>query len=275
MKKMQTVEYLHSTKNRSKKLTNTKTLPCVRIRASITAEAAMAVPIFVLFLVLFLGLFRIEQVELQVNQALSYTASVLAMDGEQSLLDSFQARHLFVNQLKEQECQEQYIQDGFRGITLSLTASDNNVVQITADYHICLPVNLFGKSSVAVTQSAASRRWTGSQRGAEGDSRWVYITPFGTAYHRSSSCRYLDLSVWAAPKGQVQELRNKQGGRYYPCPGCRRTSDGMERSTVYVTDYGSLYHQSLDCKNLKRTVYRVPAKSVENRSPCQKCYGSE
>ena len=256
-------------KSLSKRKFYTKTLLCVRVRASITAEAALVVPIFLLFLVLFLGLFRIEQIELQVKQALSYTA--MSMAGQDARWDP---NRLFRTQLKEQGCEASYIQGGFAGMKLDESNSDASYVRLVVTYQIKLPVHLFGKESVLVTQSAVVRRWVGSSREEGTDNVWVYITPYGTAYHRTATCRYLDLSVWATTKGQIRTLRNKEHGKYYACKRCAKKSI-PDAATVYVTDYGELYHKNLTCRNLKRTVYRVKRESVDVRMPCQKCYGSD
>lgn len=261
-----------SIKTRVKNLfTITKTLPCIRDKGSVTVEAACVVPICLLFLVLFLGLFRVQQVEMQVNQALSYTVTELSVDSGWELLEHLQTRSIFLNELKDQGCKKQYIQDGWQGITLSMAESDEFFVRLKATYHICLPVNMFGKQYVEVTQSAVARRWNGG-RGSESQSdQWVYITPFGISYHTTPSCRYLDLTIWAAPKVQITTLRNKEGGKYYACTSCGKSAPDSDTGTVYVTDYGELYHQSLDCGSLKRTIYRVRLEQAEGRSLCQKC----
>lgn len=258
----------------SKNKNYTKTLLCVRVGGSITAEAALVVPVFVLFLVLFLGIFRIQQVELQVNQALSYTATVLSMDTEMELIKSLRAKSIFIQQLEVEECRESYIKGGWQQMELTLADSDADYVRANVNYEICLPVNLFGKQYVEVNQYAVARRWAGNKSDEDQENSWVYITPFGTAYHKVSSCRYLDLSIWGVTKVQIATLRNKSDGKYKACSVCDAATASGE-TIVYVTDYGNLYHKSLECRNLKRTVYRVSVDAVSGRSPCQKCYGEE
>lgn len=253
--------------------TYTKTLPCIRIQASITTEAALVVPFFVLFLVLILGLFRVELVETQMNQALSYTVSKVAMEAETDLLEEVKTRAVLLDELKNQECNLAYIENGWQGIGLDMSESDALTVRIRATYQISLPVNVFGKQYVEVIQSAVARRWNGYQSSLYTDNQWVYITPQGTAYHSSSSCSYLDLSIWATDRVRITSLRNKDGSRYDPCNACGAHKKDQEAGTVYVTDYGELYHQSLDCRNLKRTVYRVSLDEMTSRTPCSKCYG--
>lgn len=253
-------------------ITITKTLPCIRVQGSLTAEAALVMPFVVLFLALFLGLFRVEQVEMQVNQALSYTVQELAIKTDETLLIPLRAKSLFIKSLKEQGLKAVHIQDGWNGFQLSWAESDAQTIRLRVDYQIRLPMNVFGKQSLGVTQSAMARRWTGQSADAIQSDQWVYVTPYGTAYHKASDCRYLDLSVWATTQAQITTLRNQDGKKYAPCKACiTAPEDG--NSSIYVTDYGEVYHAALSCIGLKRTVYRISQDLAVGRSPCQKCYG--
>ena len=53
---------------------STKTLPCIRKKGSMTVGASFALPVFILCMALFLGLFRVLQAETQIEQALNYAA---------------------------------------------------------------------------------------------------------------------------------------------------------------------------------------------------------
>ena len=240
----------------------------------------MAAPLFVFFLALFLGLFRVLMVEIQVNEALQYAAGTVAAysfstDEEESvsdtLLSSVSADVLFYQQLKEEGGDSSHFNGGFVGISVSTAQSDELYVVVTADYEIRLPVAFFGKQYVDVSQHASARKWNGFQDDqAGGDDTYVYVTPYGTVYHKSTSCSYLDLSTRAVSVSELDTLRNKSGGIYYACSSC--DAEGAQ-GTVYITDYGTEYHTSLSCSRLKRTVYRIALSEVGSRSACSKCYG--
>ena len=246
---------------------------------SFTVEAAMAAPLFLFFLALFLGLFRVMMVEIQVNEALQYAAGKVAEyiwdeeeDAAGEVLSLVSADALFYEKLEDGGCQSEWLKNGFIGISVGTAESDDLFVNVTADYEIRLPVAYFGLQYVEVSQHASARKWNGWQDGlyGDGEEEWVYITPYGTVYHESTSCSYLDLSVQAVSLSEVDGLRNKSGGIYYACSRC-----GAEDAsgTVYVTDYGTEYHASLNCSSLKRTVYRVALSEVGDRSACSKCCG--
>lgn len=71
----------------------------------------------------------------------------------------------------------------------------------------------------------------------------VYVTDYGTVYHRELSCRYLKLSIRQSGLSEVADLRNESGGKYYPCEKCWK--EGAD--PVFLTDDGTRYHQSLNC----------------------------
>lgn len=270
---------------------HTKTLLCVRWKASITVEAALVVPFFLLAIVLFLGLFQVMKVELQVNQALSYTVSKMAaevIDPDFSQLDEstrelldqgvliaqygkekIRGRTVFTNQLKQLGIRTSDLAGGFAGVELKNSASDEEYVRMTVEYAVALPINVFGKKQVEISQTAVARRWIGDAGGKDTSGEWVYITPFGTAYHSTTGCPFLDLSLLAVTELEVAFRRNSSGGKYYPCQICKNTGSA---ETVYITDHGTLYHRSLDCLCLKRTILRVRKEQAENRSACEKCY---
>ena len=63
-------------------------------------------------------------------------------------------------------------------------------------------------------------------------------------------------------------IRNKNGSKYVRCGSCCKKKSGK---TCYITDYGTCYHVSLECRGLKRTVYVISMDKVGKRHPCKKC----
>lgn len=255
----------------------TRTRLCIWHRASFTIEAAFVLPLFVFCMALFLGFFRVLSTEVQVEKAMACAAARLAASQafEESsadhMLDSAAGMIYFFQALKRERCPEQYFKNGYKGIRLDLLQSDERFVRCRVQYQINLPVGAFFKQTVSVTQSVSSRKWNGWKEENDPEEVWVYITETGKVYHRTSSCRYLDLSVQAVSVKQVSRLRNKDGSKYSKC-FCERHSDtGM----VYVTDYGTEYHGTLECRKLKRTVYRIRKSETGEKRACKTCYGNK
>ena len=116
---------------------------------------------------------------------------------------------------------------------------------------------------------ACSRKWVGYDP-LEGEDKgdYVYVTKYGQAFHRSLSCPYLKPSVHAISEGMVKESRSVSGGKYSSCPKCKGKRNN---GTVYITDYGDVYHSSLNCSALKRSVNRIKLEEAESYHPCGKC----
>ncbi|MSD16085.1 TadE/TadG family type IV pilus assembly protein [Eubacterium ramulus] len=135
-------------------------------------------------------------------------------------------------------------------------------------YQICMPVSFGQWGHLPVKHQVVCKKWTGRKEhgSGTGDSEYVFVTPYGTAYHVSLSCPYLDLSVKSVSEAGVKSLRNKDGGIYYPCSCVKH-----KNSNVYVTDYGTFYHENPGCYRLKRSVSKIFRSETGSRHPCNKC----
>lgn len=126
----------------------------------------------------------------------------------------------------------------------------------------------------AVTQQVTVRGWigyTGESFRESMQEELVYVTPEGDVFHRSRDCTYLLLTVRTASSEHLDEIRNLSGGRYHPCEYC--VGSGRPRGTVYITDYGTSYHNIRSCQGLKRTVMRVPLSRTGGLPGCSRCGG--
>lgn len=135
-------------------------------------------------------------------------------------------------------------------------------------YQICMPVSFGQWGHLPVKHQVVCKKWTGRKEhgSGTGDSEYVFVTPYGTAYHASLSCPYLNLSVKSVSEAEVKSLRNKDGGIYYPCSCVKH-----KNSNVYVTDYGTFYHENPGCYRLKRSVSKIFRSETGSRHPCNKC----
>ena len=137
-----------------------------------------------------------------------------------------------------------------------------------ATYEVKLPVFWTKWGKLPVKQQIVCKKWTGASLSSAGDEdgAYVYITPYGNAYHSSAECKTLKLSIRSVPRTGISALRSEDGSIYYPCR-CAGTSS----KNVYITDYGTEYHGNIACSGLKRTVYRVLRSQVGDRHPCMRC----
>lgn len=251
---------------------------CTCRQGSLTVEAAVILPLLACFFSFFLFFFRIMQTQLVVQQVLENTAERLAIascmekeDNNTTFTYLAVAKSLVIKDLYDNENIKRYVTGEVLGISLLGSSVSEDVIFLKADYQMKFPVGLLGKHSFFMHQQAGFRKWTGwhsTEPEAEEDT-WVYITDTGQAYHRTSSCTYLDLSITSVSVDKIAQLRNESGQKYRECERCAEKSTGTR---LYVTNYGDRYHKDLNCSGIKRTVRKVRFAEAGGRSACTKCW---
>ncbi|MGN0482197.1 MAG: hypothetical protein ACI4HI_01465 [Lachnospiraceae bacterium] len=263
-------------------------------RGSMTLEATLVLPIFVLILFYFLFFFQVIKMEIQVEQALQYTSRTMAVyagvgdvlqegdaDKEKmqqlskggKLISKTVAKGMVTAQLKQSGAETKFIKSGVVGLNFSQSDLSGDYIDLIVRYKLQLPFNFFKKiKTVDVQQRARTHKWTGDHglQEAEKEDKIVYITETGSVYHTTKSCKHLDLSIRSVDVKTVEKLRNKDGGKYYACSCCKGS---LKSGNVYITDYGTNYHKNRNCSGLKRTVKEIPLSKVGGRRPCKSCGG--
>lgn len=248
-----------------------KTLLCARFCGSYTLEAAVVLPLLAGFFLSLLFFFRVLQVQTQVQEALFYAGRKTAC--EASVTDSqialrATAEAYFRKELGQYGTAKKFVAGGTAGVSLLKSEFSDREIVLYADYQVRLPVNFFTVKGVRVSQSSRNRKWTGdADKGSEED--YVYVTEHGSVYHCQRTCPYLDLSIQTVKTADLGKLRNKNKHKYYECMEC--AAENSNKTTVYITDYGTCYHSSLSCSGLKRTVNLVPKSEVGGKASCSKC----
>ncbi len=244
-------------------------------------EAAVTIPVFVCFMMCIMFFFCMLQLQLQIQTSLSYTGRMLSeyavlermyLEKIDTDTERLAAEVIFRQHLKEQNIHTEYIQLGMMGIQLSESEFDGEYIHLKAVYRIRLPIGMFGRHVFVVKQQVKTRKWLGDmgedEAGSDAD-QWVYITPSGIAYHKSSECPYLALSIRSVAYVQIERMRNKSGGKYDKCRACKNEAGAV----VYITDYGDVYHTGITCSGLKRSIQRVRKEDTGSRHACLKCGG--
>ena len=256
-------------------------------KGSLTLEAAIVLPVFMIFVTALLYLLII--LSLQANIQLSMEETARSLDKKAYLTNEanldFVINPLTVKQMVmtpelTDKVNRSHITGGVNGIDTLLTTYnyETGILDIVLSYKYEIPFIFPGVIKFSFVQRCESRAWIGKSikgeegAGEESETRTVYITPTGTAYHLTKSCPYLDLSIRMVSGGEVDGLRNKNGGIYYRCTACARSGEYVY---VYITDYGTNWHASLSCSGLKRTVTAVDISEVGSRHECSKCGGND
>ena len=263
--------------------------------ASVTVEAAMALPLFIFFFANILALFNILAMECNVEAALHQTGTHIAVyaadlelakeamggnTGEGNAAVTIPGMFYAAEQVREylgkDRLSRSCVTDGASGITFwkSRIMAGDDLVDLVASYKVHPTVQIIGFRDFSMESRYFGHAWTGYEigsiqnRNSETGEQMVFITENGTVYHTDSQCTYLKLSIRPVLQSETEQLRSTDGNRYYPCEECGgRSENGM----VYVTDYGNRYHNSLQCPGLKRTISVIPISEVGGRLPCSKC----
>ena len=263
-----------------------------RIRASATLEAALVIPIYIYAVLAIMYVIRLVNIYLDVDKAAYDSAREIAKyayeyndNGSLSILKA-RLYTSFVSDIGMKYGKDNYIVGGLAGFNLmdSHVCDDNSQIDVQVKYIVKNPFDIFGIGLIHVRQGVMAEAWLGEEASGEWDEsfkgnadaeddkehRKVYVTPWGKAYHISSECSAIDLSIQTAAVTDIGDRRNSDGGKYYPCEECGKDADG----TVYITDYGDRYHTSMNCAGLKRTIEEIDITEAGDRSECKRCGGN-
>lgn len=270
-------------KHRSRPCIERAYLPGSRLRGralkgSMTVEAAVVVPLLLLFF-LHLGSCmemlrlhgRLEYALWQTGRELAVYAAMEAGDGIPDMAVSY----LYVNGRVQQILGREYLDDsplvyGSYGLNyLASEYQDDENINIVLTYQVSPPITCFPFPYFRMTSRYYGRAWTGYAVG-EGEQHkvYVYVTEDGEVWHSRGDCSYLRLSIYEARPEEVWALRNEGGERYRACSRCQGQPQG-ER--VYLTQEGNRYHTVRSCPSLQRRIHAVEWQENMPYRPCSRC----
>jgi len=279
-----------------------------KVQGSITAEVAFAFPIFFFGLMFFLTFFQMIQVYTEVNNALVQTAQYAVKytyllensAGEQNTdqekenryikaeIDEYIGDKLEQELLKIQFCSiadralltSAYIPNGAAGVSFfkSQIMEQENDLCIVASYHMRLVFPFFPLPDLPVEQKVLTKAFLGMSMQDSGESMsgenqqdLVYVTETGSVYHSLEECTYLKPSIETVLFSSLENKRNENGAIYYPCDVCCK--DNTTGNSVYITSWGTAYHKTVSCRELKRTIIVKNKAEAEKEGyrGCSKC----
>ena len=251
--------------------------------ASATVEAALVFPVFIFAIMALMYLMQIVKIKNDIGAAAYNTVRKLSeysyayekTSDKNKAVSAVAAYATLIDELGSDYAKKACIYNGNMGISIagSKFLEKDNIIHLKVTYMVYNPWDIFGFSRVKVSQSFYSQAWLGDEVDFSSyyenrEDEMVFITTSGEVYHLNEECAYISLSVHRAKKEEVINLRNKHGGKYYPCESCMKNAT---YEFVYITDYGERYHSKEGCDKLKRTVVKVPKSAVAERRLCEKC----
>ena len=243
--------------------------------ASLTAEAALVFPVFFFGVYMLWQLFLLLLFQMSVCREMTDTAMKYAHLGyperkaeEQEADISWLYQPLFWNALPESDRAE--------GMWVLCLPEEDGSIQVRVSYRFACEAVFFSKLALPIQQNFRFTPYIGEtdldlfaaeEDNKEDPAELVYVTEYGTVYHESRACSYLNVVVRPVDADKIEEERNSSGKKYTLCNRCE---DKEVTETVYISVGGTKYHLSADCPTLKRTVIEKQREEI-NLPVCHKC----
>ncbi len=259
-----------------------------RIKAAITVEASIAIPVFLFCFLEIMSLLQALNVYSNVLFAVKKIGESVSVYGYvydeligerdkvtvgQDVVTSVLFSEGYLRDRVRKECAEvgceAWIKGGTQGISLlgSHVNSQKSCISIYANYDFKPFISLTGKT-IHMTNRFYAKLWTGyiiQPAAAEG---YVYITEYGSVYHLSTECTHLRLSIKSITAEDLKTARNEYDKKYDICEKC---CGKTPKKAYYIAVKGDCYHEEINCSGLKRTIKCVPESEVEGWKACQRC----
>lgn len=263
-------------------------------RGSMTVEAAIVLPFFMLVLLSVLSFMEIIRLQNGITMGLREAGMPMSVYGyayermkESSDVDlsgivpNMVLSYGYAGKKVEDFLGKEYLEraplpygaGSLQYYRSSIMEKDDRI-DLVALYAAELDFNVIHLPKLRLCSRYYGRAWTGYD--LEGSAKEhpseinVYVTPKGSVYHMSRYCTHLQLTILSCPAAQVGEKRNEGGSKYRPCALC---GSSLQTGKVYITTDGDCYHSSIRCPGLKRTIEVIPLSKVGGRSRCSRCGG--
>ena len=300
----------HEPLRASERAAETSLPPSFRLSVdgSMTLEAAVAVPLFLFFVMNLLFIFEavrlqsglqaaLQQAGEQICEAAYYTrfgwgegqeedgAGSNAGTGENSEAFSFIASETFVRNkvtsyLGDSFWDHSCVVGGRAGLSFaeSRIMTEGDRVEIIVNCRIRPFVRVVAFPDFTAQARYCGHAWVGwtpgssaAQTGSDsGSADEVYVTQYGEVYHTDPGCIYLNPQIRAVPASEIGNDRSGNGAMYYPCECCKPGGNGI----VYITKEGIRYHSDRNCSGLVRHVSKVETDvAKDSYRPCPICGG--
>lgn len=236
--------------------------------ASLTVEAALVFPIFILAFWFMLYGLKITELQAKIQYALNVTAEEMAAYSD--VKSNVGATALFLVNLKTCGADTSIVSGTWAGFSMgkSQIQKEDSMIYLKVNYKIKLPQVLGIKITIPCIQNACIRAFQGISLKDKDKGKVVYITTGQTVYHTSRKCTYLNLSIQKISEANFRKQASGIWNNYTACSTCKN----KERyGYVYITEDGTKYHNTLSCKNLRRTIERVLLEEVNSRKICSRC----
>lgn len=270
------------------------------LKGSMTLEAAIAVPLFLFFVMNLLFVFEavrlqskmqaaVQQAGEQVCEAAYYTrfgpsqtaegesgAETGSGEAASFLLSETYVRGKITSYLGEALQKNSCVVGGRAGLSLagSKIMTEGDRVDLIVSCRVRPFIRIIAFPDFPMQVRYCGHAWVGWCEGSGGSAEngggneMTYVTKYGECYHNDPGCIYLNPQIREIHASEVDHYRSGNGAKYYPCECCRPGNAG----TVYITKEGDRYHSDRNCGGIVRHLETMDAEAAQSHyRPCPKC----
>ena len=245
---------------------------CPFLKASMTLEATLVLPIFMFAVINIISIMDIMRIKGCVDMAVAECGNEIAVESYggaiDNLLTSIYIREKVSLFLKQNLSDTDYQRvEGSIYVTDVFALDGENRFSFKVNYKIKPAMDMGGLISVKLKADYYGHKWLGYKSKGELE-EMVFLSNKASVYHMDKQCKYLNVTIMEIPYINIKVYRNNSGEKYKPCHFCNSRSPG---TTVYITPEGDGYHTIQNCIGLTRSIYTVPISRVKGKRVCQGC----
>lgn len=244
--------------------------------ASMTIEAAVVIPVFLLAISTILSILDIYRVQALVKTSLHQSALELGMYAYASEAGHNSPAGMISSSVCTIYAQTRMPELGdYVKVSTLGSGYKNHTVTLCARIEYRIPLSIVPLPTLHFYNESRVNSWVGANAEDENgitdsdSEEMVYVSDYESVYHTSASCTHLDLTIHQDVLSNMGSLRNAYGGKYHMCEKCGILSSGNR--VVYYSEKGDCYHMQEECSGLKRTVALVKKSDIEGLHQCQRC----
>lgn len=264
-----------------------------RWQASMTVEAALVLPLFLIFFLQIGSIMEMLRLYGKVEMALWETGREMCLYGTAiqkfgedvslpsdatggSVLETIgdvALSYTYVKGRVESYLGNEYLesaplQGGKNGLQYlgSKILQDDGKIELLVTYCAKPKWSLAGYTPFFLENHYVGRLWNGYDLSAN---KGYYLAENIAVYHCDRECTHLRLRVYQVPWQEMLKAVNERGRKYHACKKCISSEKAMEY--VWLSPEGECYHGRRDCPGLKRTIREVTWEEASKYRPCSRC----
>lgn len=264
--------------------------PLSFFHGSMTVEAAMVLPLFLFFFLNLFSVINIYELHTTLSAALRETGQDLCVygyayerlvqeeedEGLEAFAENVTFSYSYVKHKVESYCGAEYLEQsplsyGKKGLVYANSSllQQGDIVDLVISYRVSPLIDVAGFRPKWFYSRFYGRAWTGYDVEKTKQEEMVFVAEYAEVFHKDPSCTYIHVSVREVTRDGLPALTNDKGRHYQPCEKCHPDKERV----FYITPEGDRYHNTVDCRGLKRTVYMAKRDKVEGwLRPCGRCY---